>query len=209
MINLKIADKEYNLPEGWWEVNLEKFEKIMLKNSQISEYKSQILFGLDILGILIDAKTEDLKNITRGSFATISEEIKWINEPPVGINKDIFIIEGEEWRPIKDLNKLTMGDNISLELMISESNEATLLVNILPILMRRVKKIKLEGGLEGYELLPFDSEKYNEIKELLKKNINITDIINFKDFFLGGEKVSSTTMKVTSESAVKSKRKKK
>ena len=113
------------------------------------------------------------------------------------------------WRPIKDLNKLTMGDNISLELMISESNESNLLNNILPILMRRVKTIKGEGGITYEELDSFHSEKYSEIRNLLVKNIMITDVITFKDFFFGGEKGSSTTMKDTLEGGKTSPKRKK
>jgi hypothetical protein len=206
MITLKINNKEYGLPEGWSEVNLDKFEKIMVKNSQIKEYKSQILFGLEVLSILIDCEVDDLKNLTRASFETLSNEISWINEAPVGIEKDNFIIEGEMWRPIKDLNKLTMGDNISIELMIGESNETNILNNILPILMRKVRGVKGEGGITYEELEPFDSMNYVKTRGLLSKSVMITDVINFKDFFLSGEKVSSTTMKDTSVKEKKSRK---
>lgn len=199
MITLKIADREYLLPEGWHEVNLHKFSKIMEKNSQIAEYKSQILFGLEVLSILIDSRVDDLKNLTRGAFATLSEEISWINETPKAINKEEFVIDGVKWRPIKDLNRLTMGDNISLELMIGESNETNILNNILPILMRKVKTIKGEGGITYEELESFDSINYTATRDLLSKNIMITEVITFKDFFLSGEKASSTTTKATSE----------
>jgi hypothetical protein len=76
-----------------------------------------------------------------------------------------------------------MGDNVSLEMMINESNEATLLINILPILLRKVKIVKDELGNEVEELMPFDAEKYQMMKTLFMKNIFITDVINFKDFF--------------------------
>lgn len=183
MVIVKIMDKEYELPENWDEVNLDKFERIIEKNGLISEYKSQILFGLEIFGILIGADIEDLKSLTKTSFETLSNEISWINEAPVGVDKDEFVIEGEVFKPLKDLNKLTMGDNISLELMIAESNEANLLINILPILLRKVKKIKNENGEWSEELEPFDADKYMERKKLFSKNIYITDVINFKDFF--------------------------
>lgn len=182
MVVVKIGDKEYNLPESWSEVNLEKFSKIIEKNALIKEYKSQILFGLEIFSILIDAPVDDLKSLTKTSFEVLTKETEWLNNEVVGGEKDEFIIEGEIYRPLKDLNKLTMGDNISLEMMIAESNEATLLLNILPILLRRVRKIKTEMG-EIEELEPFDAAIYNERKKLFMKHINITDVISFKDFF--------------------------
>lgn len=182
MVICKIGEKEYNLPEGWTEVSLEKFEKIIQKNASIAEYKSQVLFGLEIFSILIGSDVEDLKSLTKTSFEILSKEIEWINTAPTGVEKDEFIIGDEMFRPLKDLNKLTMGDNISLELLIKESNEANLLINILPVLLRKVRKIKTENG-EIEELEPFDAEKYAERKELFTKNIFITDVINFRDFF--------------------------
>jgi hypothetical protein len=183
MVILKIADKEYNLSEGWNEVNLEKFKLIMKKNQLIREYKSQILFGLEIFSILIDCHVDDLKNLTKTSFETLTGEISWINDAPVGIEKEYFIIDGVKWKPLKDLNKLTMGDNISIEMMINESDETDMLINILPILLRRVRVVKDELGNEVEELMPFDAEKYEMTKTLFMKNIFITDVINFKDFF--------------------------
>jgi hypothetical protein len=207
MVTVKILNKEYELPEGWHEVNLEKFEKIILKNKVIDEYKSQILFGLEIFAILTDAEINDLKNLTRESFEILSNEISWMTQTPKGIEKGEFIINNEVWKPIKDLNKLTMGDNISLELMISESDESNLILNILPILIRKVKIIK-ENGIEIEELQAFDSNKYSDTKELFSKSIYITDVINFKDFFLNGVKESSGTTKATSVSAARKKARK-
>jgi hypothetical protein len=183
MVTLRIGEKEFELPEGWHEVNLDKFVKIIEKNNLIGEYKSQILFGLEILGILIDADVVELKNLTKKSFDTLSDEIKWINEAPVGMDKDEFEIDGGVFRPLKDLNKLTMGDNISLELVIGQSNEATFIVNILPILLRKVKRIKGEDGNYIEELEGFEDDKYEERKKLFMDNIFITDVVNFRDFF--------------------------
>lgn len=182
MVVVKIGDKEYNLPEGWNEVNLEKFGRILEKNALINEYKSQILFGLEIFAILIDAHVDELKSLTKTSFEVLTKETEWLNTEVKGQEKDEFLIEGEIYRPLKDLNKLTMGDNISLEMMINESNEATLLQNILPILLRKVRRVKTENG-EVEELEAFDAATYAEKKKLFEKSIYITDVINFKDFF--------------------------
>lgn len=182
MVIVKIENEEYNLPEGWDEVNLEKFRKIMEKNKLIGEYKSQILFGLEILSILIDCGVERLMKISKNSFEKLVEEIQWINELPVAKDVDEFFILGERWKPMKDLNRLTMGDNVSLELMINQSTEETLLINILPILLRKVKVVKLENGEVREELMPFDDKNYEEIKDAIQKNIFITEVMNFKDF---------------------------
>ena len=183
MVIVKIGEREYSLPESWSEVNLSKFQRILEKNDLIAEYKSQILFGLEIFSILIDCDVEDLKSLTKTSFEKLSEETKWLYSDVVGSEKDEFVIGDEVFRPLKDLNKLTMGDNISLEMMIKESTQASLIINILPILLRKVKKIKVESGEWIEELEPFNAELYYERKKLFMEHIYITDVINFKDFF--------------------------
>jgi hypothetical protein len=183
MVIVKLIDKEYEMPEGWNEVNLSKFEQILEKNRLIAEYKSQILFGLEVFSILIGCPMDDLRNLSKSSFEILTKEIEWVNETPKAEHKEEFIIGGEKFKPLRDLNKMTMGESISLELMIKESNEANLLINILPILLRKVKQVKDEKGNITEELIPFESEKYEERKNLFKENIFITDVIAFKDFF--------------------------
>lgn len=183
MIVVKISDKEYNLPEGWNEVNLFKFEQILKKNALISEYKSQVLFGLELFSILIDCPVDDLKNLTKSSFETLIKETEWMKSEVVGEKKEQFVINGEVFKPLKDLNKLTMGDNISIEMVINESDESNLLINILPILLRKVRTIKNETGCLVEELESFQPELYNERKVLFSKEIFITDVIGFRDFF--------------------------
>lgn len=182
MLIVKIEEKEWNLPESWSEVNLKKFEGILRKNTQISEYKSQIKFSLEILSILLDCRVEDLHNLTKESFETLTNEIAFIKDAPIGVDKELFIIGGKKYKLLKDLNKLKMGDNISLELMIKESTEADLLINILPILLREVKEVKVGDDIEQ-SLCDFDAEKYAELKTLFSENIFITEVINFKSFF--------------------------
>jgi len=179
---VEIGGKHWDLPEGWNEVNLDKFKNIILKNAQIDEYKSQIKFSLEILSILLGCETVDLENLTKGSFEKLIEEISWIGTPPVGEDKEVFNIGGKRWKTFKDFNKLKMGDNISLEILIKQSTQADLLINILPILLREVKEVKGEGGTKEI-LCDFDAENYEELKTLFSKNIFITEVINFKAFF--------------------------
>lgn len=182
MIVVKIQGKEWDLPEGWHEVNLKKFAEIITKNTQIAEYKSQIKFSLEILSILLGCAVEDLHNLTKESFEILTGEIGWLSDEPVGVDKDDFIIGGKKYRLLKDLNKLKMGENISLELVIKESTQADLLINVLPILLREVREVKNGDQIEE-SLLDFSAEDYHNTKTLFSENIFITEVINFKSFF--------------------------
>jgi hypothetical protein len=195
----EINNKDYNLPQDWNEVNLEKFERIVKHSGILSEYKSKILYAIEMFGILLDAPIDEIKKLDRKSYDILAENCEWATKEVVSSKRREWQFDGETWRSFDELNKLTMGDSISLELMINESNEQNLLTNILPILIRKEKKVT-RGDKEITILEDFDAESYEETKQLFRKNMMVSDVIWLKDFFLNGEVISSTTSKVTSES---------
>jgi hypothetical protein len=120
--------------------------------------------------------------MTRGSFEQLSNLVGWASENvvPNGIRE--WTIDGEEWMSVKNLDSLNMGDVVSLEIMIANSNPHDLLTNILPILIRRVKLVQ-KGGQTCKIPSDFNADEYNEIKELFKKNLMVSDVSELKDFF--------------------------
>lgn len=180
---IELEGNEYNLPEGWTEINLEKFEKLMKHFSILSDYKSQYQYAIELFSILLDAPIEDLSRITKGSFELLAEKIKWSNGTitPTGIKE--WTIEGQEYMVIKDLNSLEMGEMVSLELQIANSQNWELLTNMLPILVRKVKTIQTKNG--DIKKVPerFDAESYEETKQLFRKYMMVADVNELRDFF--------------------------
>lgn len=188
MIIIEIDGKEWNLPSGWEEVNIEMFEKIVYQSNILNEYKSNQEFALDMFSVLTGAPKEDLTRLTRKSFELLSDKTDWVREEIKPSKKRIWEIDGVEYIAVEDLSSLSMGESISLELMINNSTPETLLTNILPILIRRVKTIEKATGEIKKVPDAFDDKEYNELKELFKKNLNVADVYELKDFFLGTEK---------------------
>lgn len=183
MIIIEINDKEYNLPQSWNEVNIETFEKVMKHSSVLSTYKSEVLYTLEMFSILSGAPVDELKQMNRESFDKIGSLCEWANEEIQPTHKDRWIIEGEEYKAVNNMNSLTMGDTVSLELMINESDEANLLGNILPMLIRRVKKITKSNGDIKETLCEFDADGYSELRDLFRKNLFVGDVFQLKSFF--------------------------
>jgi len=198
MITFEIGGKDYELPEGWDEVSLEKFEKIVKHGSILSEYKSKILYAIELIAILLDAPVDDITRLDRPSYEILAEKCSWANGVPKTRMVKKWNINDVEYIAFEELNKLTMGDSVSLELMINESNEQNVISNILPILVRKAKKV-MRDGKEVLEPGEFDADNYEKTKELFRKHMMISDVIWIKDFFLDGAKASSITMKATSE----------
>jgi len=200
MIIIEMGGKDYNLPEGWNEVNLEMFRKIQRLSSVLNSYKSKTQFALEMTGILMNAPISDLMKLDRESYEVLSDKCAWVQDE-IKTNRKVksFEINGETWMPLDNFNKLSMGDQISIELMISESDEVDILGNILPMMIRRAVK-KIRNGEEVLVPGEFDVENYEETKSLLLNNLFITDVLNLQSFFFGGEVASTTIMKATLES---------
>ncbi len=205
MITFEINGKDYNCPQSWSEVNLDMFRKIQRHSSILNKYKSKTQFALEMTAILLDAPIDDLIRLDRESYITFSDQCEWVNDDIKPSKKDKWEIGDDIYLPIDNLNKMSMGDSISLELMIAESDEIELLPNMLPMLIRKGKK-KLKNGKEVLVAGDFDSENYEETKQLFLKNLMISDVIHLQSFFLTGEEASSTTTKVSSVSQGKKKK---
>jgi hypothetical protein len=183
MIIIELEGKEYSMPENWNEVNLEMFEKLIKHFGILSEYKSQFLYAIELFSILTGADVEDLSKMTKGSFEVLSKQVSWASQdiPTTGVRE--WVIDGEEWMAIKDMDSLEMGEVVSLELTIANSKDYELLTNVLPILVRRVKKITKPNGEIKKVPERFDADNYQEIRELFRKNMMVGDVNELKSFF--------------------------
>jgi hypothetical protein len=179
---VEIEDKEFNLPEGWNEVSVELFSEITKHSGFLSEYKSQTLFALEMLAILIGTEKETIMKLNKESFTTLAELCNWMNNDVKPTDKVEWEINGEIWVALTDFNKLTMGEAISLELILTDSKPEEVLINLLPLLIRKAKTV-VKGGEKVLVPSDFNEEEYDENKEILKKEIMITDAIKLKGFF--------------------------
>ena len=207
MITVEIGEKDYYLPEGWHEVKLDQYEDILKMSSILNEYKSKSLFTMEIFAILLRAPLNQIMKLNKEAFEVLTTKCDWTQDPIKTKKVKNITIEGEKWVAIENMNKLSMGDVVSLELMINESAQEQLLLNILPILIRKVKKV-MRDGKEIEVPADFDSDNYEETKMLFKKHLNVEDVIWLKDFFLDGVSQSSITMKASSANQKKSQKKK-
>jgi len=202
MLIIEIDNKEYELAESWDDITVAKFEKISKHNGFLSEYKSKLLFGLELYAILLDCDVDVIRKLDRASYEELNELTKWLSTDLPENELGDFNINGEKYVAIKEFNQLTMGESISLEMMINESDEFNIFSALLPILIRPAK-VSSDGTLLPSE---FVSEKYDEYRKLFSENIVISEITALTSFFSNGVKTSSTT---TRPSLIKRKKVKK
>lgn len=183
MITIELEGKFYEMPSDWNEVNIEMFEKIVKHIGILSEYKSQYQYAIELFSILTKCPIDDLKRMTKGSFEELSKAITWTSGEIKSTGIKRWNINGDDYIAIEKLNDLEMGDVVSLELIISNSNSHELLTNILPILIRKVKVITKSNGEIREIPGDFEADRYDELKELFRINLKVADVNELKDFF--------------------------
>lgn len=186
MINIEHEGKIYPVPNGWEEVNLKTFVELTKLESKIETFPVLTLYYIEYLSLLGIPKEVLMKINTDYFNQLITTDFKWIQTPPeANKSKESIIIDDVEYFLPKDLNKKTsMNESITVEILLKDD-----MYNIL-----KMASIFLRP--KGEE---FDSDKMEEREELFGERVFITDLLEFSNFFLNGEKEFSTSSKDSSE----------
>jgi len=188
--------------DGRQEFNLKNTWEDLLFNDYIEFQKlerEKDLLGIDenyvikVLLILTDCTENDILNIQLDLLNEIMIDVKFINLPIPKVDAKFIEIDGEKWSFKKDLNKLTMGEYISIKTFQENAKddlEATSLV--LSCLFRKVKEEKEDGELVLDSFKPDDCKK---ISDLLKTKVKLVELYHYLTFFFDG--TSQSTLKDT------------
>lgn len=189
MIEIKFENKTFTLPVGWDEVTFKQFIGII--TVQQDELNSELETFVKILTALSGDKTLTayLNQMSIDDFNSLREYFNWLSDEfdskKYKSKNKFFDIDGEKWKIKEDFNKLSVGEMVSLELMIKDNK-----LDLNPyeiafgILFRKVD----ENGKE----LPFNADEMINIILNHSEKIYVTDVISQLDFFLDGGKISTT-----------------
>lgn len=189
MIEIKIENKKFTLPIDWTEVTFKQFINII--SVQNDNLNSEIESFVKILTALSDDKTmtEYLNQMSIDDFNKLKGYFNWLfddfDPKKHKSNKKFFEIDGEKWKIKEDFNKLSVGEMVSLEIMIKDSKlDLTPYEIAFGILFRKVD----ENGKEE----KFNADDMINIILNHSNKIYVTDVINQLDFFLDGDQTSTT-----------------
>lgn len=201
MIKVEINKQEYNLPEGWEDVNLRKFAAItefLTGRDYVDSSKSELRKSVDLLGLLMDCDPDIIFTLSKTAYMELSSKITWILNEPKGAIKKFFTINGVTYMSPVDLDQLSVGEVVSMETVIA--NDPKDIAGILSIIIRpRIGVYNEEKQEEEWEQEPFDIKNYSYRKELFNENLKVSDIMSLSNFFLSGGNLSSSIMKISSE----------
>jgi hypothetical protein len=177
-VELEIDDevKNFNLPTGWDDITVKDFCNIYSHNY---ENMSQIEQAVTILSTLGNIDAEDIMMLTPEQFKMLSEYVSFINKEEVPKNDVEYIeIDGEQYYLKSDFSQLTLGETISIELIVKET-DGNIIKAIDSLLCIFLRKKKDNGKLESFK------NEFMNRKDIFK-NIRIMDVYHlFTAFSIG------------------------
>jgi hypothetical protein len=188
MRSFTLNEKTYNLPENWEELTL----KVYVNIAKLEETKSQYILGelylLKMIEALADAEDGELDDLTLSEVEDISLSLAFLQTQYDWENLKSIEIDGTTYVFPSDLNKLTMGEYISMKtFQESVGSQAEALPYILAIILRPGKLVKDdETGEEKWVQDKFTANNIEFRKELFL-NVSVIKLMGPISFFLGGK----------------------
>lgn len=176
---------ELTIPLKWEEVTVEQFQKLQVLNKD--DYKSDLLYMVDVISVLANSTADIIHNIDFGSLNMLIEQMIFVQTPISNKKKEIVSIGEEKYKWIGDFNSINVGEAISIEQII-DLEELSFTMSFDVVLAVLLRKVKEDGTLEE-----FDAKKFEEHRELFSK-IPITDVYGMIIFFSLGERPSMKNM---------------
>lgn len=166
---------EYNFPSTWEDLTVKQYSNIVkiMKDDATHNISKTISVIAQLTGVARDI----LLDINLTEFNEIAKRLEFLDTPlPKVEPKETINCNGVEYYIKRNLEALTVGETISLEMLIekSEGNLLTVLPEMLCLLLK----------LEPNE--PFKVEHMNRAKEFA--NLKFIDVNEVFNFFLSGEK---------------------
>jgi hypothetical protein len=189
-LNLEIDEevKEFNIPENWDEVNVEQFINLF-------SFERQGMTELNITTRTINVFTgideELLMMMNYNDFQQIVEVLSFTNKDMEVQVVDYIELEGEKYYLRKDFEKFTMGEIISIETILtsSENNILKVIDKLLCIFLRKKKE---NGNFEPFKVGMMDRVE-------LFRTAPVSKIHHIFNFFSNGGTLSTSNMKDFSE----------
>lgn len=166
---MKIGNSVYNIPKSWNDITVKTFSDITKASTNTS--KSQTSADLKVVEAITKIPYGVLLSLSKADYDSILTQLNFVYREVPKNNISSLVIGNKKYTVLSDLSKLTMGEMIDLEMILEDSAEADLLINILPIFVRESNDTT------------FDANGYNENKIYFSNNISIVDVLHIVDFF--------------------------
>lgn len=172
-----LMKKEILIPQNWSDVTLGEF--IKLSELDINLFNNDIEYYIRMLIIFGNDDLEDIKEFIKISdISDIVNQMSFLNTKPQQLDLKSVMIDDVEYHLSENLNKLTVGEYISIESLIEKGKLTT--ISAIPVILSVILRPKGEE---------FNSDLVNSRIELFKEKLNIEQVIKMSLFFFEWRKI--------------------
>lgn len=176
-LNLTIDDeiKQFSIPQSWDEVTIDEFIKLF---SFDRETLTEIELNIKTIQAFTNIDEELLLMFDLKDFNMLCEQLSFTNVNMTPQSKESIIVDDVEYFVKKDFDSLSMGEMISIETIIKQTN-GNFLKSIDKLLCIFLRKKKENGNLEA-----FRTEHMERAERF--RTIPITQVYDVFNFFSDG-----------------------
>jgi hypothetical protein len=183
MIKFKLNEKEYSLPESYDEVKLSTYIKVAQLESKKNMYDFEELYLINLLETMCDAEPNELNDLSLQDLQKMTEKLLFLKDDKFPAEKHI-VIDGKDYAFIKSMNKMSLGEYVSIKTLCNGKDTYEALPYILAIILRPANKVvDNETNEVSWELTKFDAENIDYRMNLFQ-NLPISKVLGSINFFL-------------------------
>lgn len=199
MKEFRLNEKDYKMPTDWNEMTLRHYINLAKLEESRTEYLLGELYLLKMIECLCLVESEDdLNDLTLDIVAELSVALSFLQVQPKWNNTRDININGVDYVFPSDLNKLSMGEYISMKTFQENSKtDAEAIPYILAIVLRPGTKVHDdETGKDKWVQEKFNVSNLEYRKELFM-DVLAQDLMGQVGFFLTGKELSSINTKAS------------
>ena len=191
MKEFKLNNKSYQTPTCWEEVNLKTYIDLVKLEQNKSEYLITELYVLKIMELLCGSDGDELNDLTMEMVRELSEDLIFIHQEPTFPVLKVIKVGDVDYVFPQDLNKLTMGEYISMKTFqesVSDGNMFDAIPYFLAVVLRPGRLVMdEETKQERWTQDKFDANNIEYRRELFM-NVPVCQLMGPINFFLSGNK---------------------
>jgi len=167
--------KNVEIKNNWNEITLSDYCRLAAIEGE--EHRSSIEKRCKVIEVLSSMTFKEIVNLDQDSFGKLVDKISFIDGQAEAYKEEFFEIDGVKYMKLHNLDKLTVGESISIEQLMVDYATLTnggvpklyeILPDILAVIIRQAVKVG-----DVYEIEPFDADTVPARKEMFLNNLTV------------------------------------
>lgn len=202
MRQFKIDDVEFSMTTEWSELTVKQYLQIAMVSDNKESYFIEELFMMRLLEVLCNVEEGGLDDLPIETLPQLTDNIKMLTTKPIWSNVTHFDLDGVIYVLVKDLNKLTTGEYISIKTIEGKyKNDPMGMIGAMLSILVRPGSVEIdpETGKEIFKVEKFSSKNMEFRSKLFLEKGKAVDLVGMIDFFLTGKDYSSINTQDSSQ----------